>query len=280
MGAWLSRLMRSRGFQVIIYDTNREAAEAKASEIEGSTAESLSELARSSDIIAVSTPQRFTPQVLRDICRVLRGRGEVEKILFDISTFKREVMRAYYEAPRGCRVASVHPLFGPGATDPKKHRVVVVPVPGREDESNVVAGIFEELGFNVEIVDLETHEFYVGLTVGLSYALGYTLAQYTARLNPSTVDRLSGTTFRHLTIHLKSLLLDDEEFIADILEREEVRRHVEEYLRTLKRLIEDPRGALKDMQRVRRSMGGVEELWSAYRRMYECLEGGGDPSQP
>lgn len=273
MGSWFSKFLTAREFKVSIYDVDFERAEKLASKIGAKHSNSIEELVKSSNVIVVATPPHTVSESIKSVSRVLERRPLKRKVLlFDISTFKRGVLEAYESVPRQCKVASIHPLFGPEARNPKKHTVVLVPIPGREEDCLEVRRFFERLEFNVETVDLEVHEYYSSLTIGLSYALGLSLAYYTSKVGHETVSRLMGTTFKHLSIHFKSILLEDLEFIKYILSKREVKEHIRGYLKVLREILENFEEYLEGLGEIREAMGGLNVLSDSYKRLYDCVE--------
>ncbi len=271
IGSWFVRLFRARGLEVGVYDVSKEASK-KARKLGADIYGSLENLAIHSDHIMVSTPQDTVVKVLENLKSLALGGVIRGTTIYDTATFKEDVMPAYRGFPNTVRVASIHPLFGPGASRPEKHVVAVIPIPGREADSRHVEKFYKSLGFRVVTVDHATHDEAVSLTIGASYAVGLALAGLLRRAgNPEAVETLAGTTFRYLSNHYKSLLLDPPRFLTDILARDRVRRRVRELSELLAEALRNPERLVEEALELRRSIGR-EKLEKAYRALYKCLE--------
>ena len=211
MGSWLARLAISKGLEVHGYDKDP----GRLRGVEGLTpSTSLEDLVASTDIVIVATPPTAAPSVLREIGDIASKTGWSGGVA-DIATFKKHTIPVLRSLPPAVRVASLHPLFGPRARRLEAHKVLVVPVPGREGEAGLFTSLLGVLGLRWEPVDPETHDRVMGLVIGLPYAIGHALA----RIAGGTLEeayRLSGTTFKALHL-LLATLGDPEDMVEYIL---------------------------------------------------------------
>src|SRR3954453_7310465 len=102
MGRWFAEFLASQGYNVSIADP--------AGHLEGfASVQNWRESALDQDLIVVATPLRIANTVLQELAgRKPRG------IVFDIGSLKsplRSGIQAMQQA--GCRITSVHPMFGP-----------------------------------------------------------------------------------------------------------------------------------------------------------------------
>ena len=276
MGLALARILESGGHQASFYDANVEAlarAESRGFQVH----RSLEELAGNSDYLLVAVSPRATIGVLEEL-RALAHKGVLAgKMVSDIATFKEELMGIYKDFPEEVRVSSIHPLFGPGIRDPRRHRVAVVPVPGRERDATETARFLEELGFKVLIVDHKTHDAVVALTIGISYTIGLSIANLVSDMSDEgfdiklVIDGLSGTTFRHLMVHMKSILLDTQDMMEYILGNSRVKRLASRLARVIDEVSVEPRRASSRAYTLRETIG-QKALIKAYESLYRCLE--------
>ena len=194
--------------------------------------------------------------------------------IVDTTTFKRGVIPHYRGYPSCCLVSSVHPLFGPGAGKEKlgKLVVLVVPVPGREQDSVVIEDFFKGLGFKTRIIDCDAHDEAVASMIDLSYVLGLAAALYVEELGLEEWEELSGTTFRLLLVHARSILESSDGFISYIVTDDLVRHKTALYmekLRLIEALGEAPPNVLA---KLRNRLGGATRIRRAYEAMYRALE--------
>ncbi len=275
VGSWFARLFLSRGFEVGVYDVSEKALR-KVVELGAARYGSLENLAIHSDHVMVATPLTATLEVLGRL-RELASRGALEgTVIYDTSTFKLDVVEAYSGFPNTVSVSSIHPLFGPGASVPDSHVVAIVPVPGREEDSRPVEEFYRSLGFKTVTVDPSEHDRIVSLTIGMSYVIGVALASLVERAGgPGQVEALAGATFRLLSTHYRSVLLDSPSLLGEILARDRVREYVEEFTAILSEALANPEALARSAAKLRWSWG-VDELERAYLDLYRCVEGGSE----
>ncbi|MCD6373437.1 MAG: prephenate dehydrogenase [Thermococcus sp.] len=219
--------------------------------------ESLGELYEWADVIVIATSLDAVPETLKELSTIASKRPR-DVVIFDIATFKREIVGLYGEFPPEVRVASVHPMFGEGVKSFEGQLFIVVPVGGREGDAEWVAGFLRSLGGRVEVMDAEEHDRIVGLVVGVPYLIGLKYLEISAEMD---LDRFGGTSHRFLTTYGKAVLNDSPEFIAEVLERS--REEIEEFIR-----------ALGKMPNLDGLLGQISEneIKEAYRRLYRVLE--------
>ncbi|AFK23183.1 prephenate dehydrogenase/arogenate dehydrogenase family protein [Pyrococcus sp. ST04] len=143
--------------------------------------------------------------------------SEVPKdiVIFDIASFKREIVPLYSGFPEEVKVASVHPMFGPGVNSFHGEKFLIVPVPGREMDGDVVKTIIsEDFGGEVVVVDAETHDRMMGFVIGVPYAIGLAYLKLTHEFD---LDKFGGTSHKLLKTYGLFVLNDSEEFIRHIL---------------------------------------------------------------
>ncbi len=107
MGSVMARLFRELGHRVLVADT-------------ASGALSNVEAAAAADVVVVSVPIDATEAVIREVGPHVRAEG----LLADVTSIKREPVRAMLEATRAS-VVGTHPMFGPAVHSLQGQRVVL-----------------------------------------------------------------------------------------------------------------------------------------------------------
>ncbi|MEM4438249.1 MAG: prephenate dehydrogenase [Pyrobaculum sp.] len=232
MGQWLKKEL-STTHEVFIYDTAREKTETST----------LEELLKWAEVLIVAVPFWTTAEVLRQIAPFSSG-----KLVMDISTFKEGLAQVYREFPESSKVATVHPMFGPGASTLRGQKVLIMEIPGREGVADALK-FWSELGADVQLAELEKHDYYVSYTIALSYAVGLALARLYNELGEE-VFKYGGTSFKYLSTYAFSLLGDPN------AKRYVEKAPVDKFIEALKR--EDLPKPLVDPQ-------------EAYRKFYKAL---------
>ena len=275
IGVILGRAASKRGFTVAFYDIDRRVAE-KVRSMGFKTYEELEELVDNSRYILVAVSQNNIGRVLLQVKSIIEDKRYTEHIVvFDTSTFKEGIIELYREFPENTIVASIHPMFGPGARKLEQYWVVVVQVPGREKDAEIVAELVEKLGFRVHISDWKIHDKAVALTIGSSYAVGIALSNIALEaleeLGEDLLEVFSGTTYRFLRYHMESILLDLDSLAEDILGKDSVRKVVDKLAKAMLRLSRGGDNVLEKAKEYK-SIVGEYKLRCSYRAMYYCLE--------
>ncbi len=238
----------SKRFEVGIYSRHL-----KESEFE--LFNSIEELFKRSKYIMVATSLQETPKVLEKLAEF--SKNNEGKVIFDISTFKGEVIEIYKKFPKEVKVCSIHPLFGSGAKSLKGRKIIVIPIEGRENDAKDVVELFKSFEAEIFISDAETHDEMMKIVIGIPYFMGLSFLSYISKFK--NIEKFEGTSFEYLSIYGKAILNDSSEFIKEVLEFSENR--IEEFLGFAKGdvNIEELKERYKD------------EIKESYRRFYKVL---------
>jgi len=185
MGRWFADFLASQGFEVRVADpSTAELPYPRLEEWQAGVADS--------DLIAVAAPIKVTAQILDEL-RSLRPTA----LVFDISSLKsplREPLRALADA--GCRVTSIHPMFGP-STRLLSGRHVIFSDVGHAGAVAEVRALFAPTMAEQVVMSLEDHDRLIAYVLGLSHALN--IAFFTALCESgeaaSSLAQMSSTTF-------------------------------------------------------------------------------------
>lgn len=209
-------------------------------------------------MIVVARSLEETPRVLEKLAE-LSEKSE-GKVIFDISTFKRDVMETYKRFPEGVKVCSVHPMFGAGGAKSFEGgmRFIVVPVEGREEDVNPVIKIFKEFNAEVFTADAKIHDDMMKAVIGLPYFIGISFLSFVSEFEG--IENFGGTSFEYLTTYAKALLNDSPEFINEILELSKDK--IEEFLRFAEK------GEF-DIEKLREKF--EHEIGKSYEEFYKVL---------
>lgn len=185
MGRWFVEFLASQGFAVEVADP--AGAPPGALAIGDWRTSDLHH-----DFIVVATPLGATDSILRELAsRHPRG------IVFDVGSLKsplREGLLALRAA--GCRVTSIHPMFGPDTELLSGRHVVFVDL-GCAEALAQVRELFAPTLVEQVVMSLEEHDRLIAYVLGLSHALN--IAFFTALAESGEaaprLAQMSSTTF-------------------------------------------------------------------------------------
>ncbi|HZO23226.1 MAG TPA: prephenate dehydrogenase/arogenate dehydrogenase family protein [Steroidobacteraceae bacterium] len=185
MGRWFAEFLSSQGFQVEIADPG--AAPAGLSGVEDWRKTELTH-----DYIVLATPLGVTDAILRELA-LRRPPG----IIFDIGSLKSP-LRAGLMALKshGCKVTSLHPMFGPDTELLSGRHVVFVDL-GCAEALSRARELFAPTMAEQVVMSLDEHDRLIAYVLGLSHALN--IAFFTALAGSGEaapkLARMSSTTF-------------------------------------------------------------------------------------
>ncbi len=185
MGRWFSEFLSSQGYAT-------EISDATEAESDFRRADDWRERLEDFDIIALATPIKVTADLLSELAE-LKPPG----LIFDMSSLKSPLRQGLgLLSDAGCRVTSIHPMFGPDTRLLSGKHVIFIDVGDSEAVSDARA-LFDKTMAEKINMSLEDHDRLVAYILGLSHALN--IAFFTAlRESGSSADelaRLSSTTF-------------------------------------------------------------------------------------
>jgi chorismate mutase / prephenate dehydrogenase len=185
MGGWFVNFLTSQGFAVEVADPAQGAGGA------GRVADWRSTDLRH-DFIVLATPLGVTDAILRDLA-LRRPPG----VIFDVGSLKSP-LRAGLMALKshGCKVASVHPMFGPDTELLSGRHVIFVDL-GNAAALASVRELFASTMAEQVVMSLDDHDRLIAYVLGLSHALN--IAFFTALAESGEaapkLARMSSTTF-------------------------------------------------------------------------------------
>jgi chorismate mutase/prephenate dehydrogenase len=187
MGDWLARYLDSLGYDVKIADPGQ--GESLYPRMEDWQASSLDH-----DLIAVCAPLRSSNLILEQLAE-RRPSG----LVFDIGSLKAPLANGL-EAMRlaGCRIASVHPMFGPRELMLSGRHILLVDA-GHAGALGEARELFTHTAAECVELGLKEHDEVMGWVLGLSHLLNIAFA---AAISESGEDvpllrDISSTTFNH-----------------------------------------------------------------------------------
>jgi chorismate mutase/prephenate dehydrogenase len=196
MGAWFARFLASQGYAVQIADP------AAAGE---NSVNDWRDLNIDHDLVVVATPINVSSAILEALAE-----RQPKGLVMDIGSLKtplREGLRKLAE--NGCRVSSIHPMFGPDTRLLSGRHVIFVDA-GSAQATLDARAIFESTMAELIDMSLEEHDRLIAYVLGLSHALN--LAFFTALAESGELiprlKELSSTTF-DAQLSVASLVAND-----------------------------------------------------------------------
>ncbi|MFZ9709064.1 MAG: prephenate dehydrogenase/arogenate dehydrogenase family protein [Steroidobacteraceae bacterium] len=185
LGSWFAEFLASQGFIVEVSDP--AGAPQGTKDLGDYRTADLSQ-----DIIVVATPLGATDTVLRELA-LRRPPG----VIFDLGSLKSPLRGGLMALKsHGCRVTSVHPMFGPDTELLSGRHVIFVDL-GHAEALARARELFAPTMVEQVVMSLDEHDRLIAYVLGLSHALN--IAFFTALAGSGEaaprLAQLSSTTF-------------------------------------------------------------------------------------
>lgn len=150
MGRWFVDFFHDRGWSVDVSDPDADDSVPL-------------ERADEYDVVAVAVPIDATPDVIKDVASRMS-----DGLLMDITSVKREPVKAMRAAPDDVELLGTHPMFGPSVRSMRGQTVIVV----RERSGPLaerVVDAFSDAGANVQEATAREHDEMMSVVQGLTH---------------------------------------------------------------------------------------------------------------
>jgi chorismate mutase/prephenate dehydrogenase len=184
MGGWFVDFFKSQGFATTIADTKAEDGPASFSDWNAAGVDY--------DIIVVATPMAVSGDILTELAS-----RSPDGLVFDIGSLKTPLKSGLSAlAQAGCKVASLHPMYGPD-TELLSGRHLIFVDAGSPQATAEAKELFGATMVDELDMGLDEHDRLISYVLGLSHALN--IAFFTALAESGEaapqLARLSSTTF-------------------------------------------------------------------------------------
>ena len=184
MGGWFADFFASQGFATIVADRAVDDGPGRFRQ--------WTDAGVDYDVIVVAAPLAVSGRILAQLA-VLRPQG----LVFDIGSLKSPLIDGLHELrDAGCRVTSLHPMYGPDTRLLSGRHLIFCDV-GSEQATTDAKELFSSTMVEQLDMGLEDHDRLIAYVLGLSHALN--IAFFTALAESGEaapkLARLSSTTF-------------------------------------------------------------------------------------
>lgn len=273
MGRWFAGLFKNSGDEVWISDVDKRKLARVSAEL-GVGAGEPEDVAGVADLAIVAVPISSTADVVAKLARVMR-RGS---LLVDICSVKEDVVNVMQQLKTEAELASIHPLFGPGATDLRGKDVISIPVRVGRRYSELKRRL-SEMGANVVEMRAEEHDRLMAVVQCLPHLTVLSFLLTLSSLRDFLVEDVKTPMFAHLLLAGKALLARNPSLYGEIQIHNRyatiVRERMQEVCRSL-----DVALSAGDATVIAKKFAELEKLFSrkereqAYRLLYEIFEKG------
>jgi chorismate mutase/prephenate dehydrogenase len=185
MGAWFAHFLSSQGFSIEIADPSPAA-------VAFPRVADWRDNALDHDLIVVATPMKVAGEVLMELA-TRRPRG----VVVDIGSLKSPLRGGLERlVAAGCKVTSIHPMFGPDTRLLSGRHVVFCDV-GVPEATQAARALFASTMAEQIEMSVDDHDRLMAYVLGLSHALNlafFTALAASGELVPR-LQRMSSTTF-------------------------------------------------------------------------------------
>lgn len=185
IGGWFVKFLTTQGYEVTVADPCVcEPSESRVANWQDGTL--------NHDIIVVAAPLGKSAEVLEELAK-RRPAG----LIFDVASLKGPVKQALHTLEAaGCKVASMHPMFGPDTTMLSGRHVIFMNV-GNEAAHREARALFEQTMATCVDMTLDEHDSLISYVLGLSHLLniGFFTALKNSGEQATRLRSMSSTSF-------------------------------------------------------------------------------------
>jgi chorismate mutase/prephenate dehydrogenase len=214
MGGWFADFFASQGFATTIADPGVEDTPGQFS--------NWTDAGVDYDVIVVAAPMAVSGRILAQLA-VLRPEG----LVFDIGSLKSPLIDGLQELRKaGCRVTSLHPMFGPDTRLLSGRHLIFCDV-GSPDATAAAKELFASTMVEQIDMGLDDHDRLIAYVLGLSHALN--IAFFTALAESGEaapkLAQLSSTTFDSQLLVSAAVARDNPHMYFEIQHLNKFGRH-------------------------------------------------------
>jgi prephenate dehydrogenase len=267
MGSWFVGYFARRNSRVTAYDAVQGSIGPVPDNV--FVAAALAECVRDADFVIVCVPVQLTPKVIRECSRHMKPGAAIS----EISSVKHQTFRALAKISHELTPLCIHPMFGPGASDKKQFKLLMIPVRNKEIELGLLRETFEEASIKV-LPSAKEHDDAIAVILGLTYFMNIVFAKVVAK-KMDVLKEISGTTFGIQSMLAESVLTDEPSLISALIAGNpsaagQIRKYVREAAGVAK-AASNGSGIEKQVRQIKGLHKG-QTLQSSYKRLYEIVE--------
>lgn len=211
MGSWFARYFRDLGHEVSIIDLDEEKSKKVSLELGVRSVKDVK--GTRADVYFICVPTSAVVEVLSKINReVISTRATI----VEISSVKSPLISALRELlGHGFSVLSIHPMFGPGTSDPSKSPTALISLIGDGGEMSLAKGLMPD--FNFLMMSADEHDHLMSFSLSLTHFVNMVFCLSISEENLSRLKEVAGTSFNSQIKTLGHVLDSGDEAIADAL---------------------------------------------------------------
>lgn len=256
--------------QVSVYDIKKSSLKFQGNvKIAGSISASV----KSADFVLVCVPVNATPETIKECAKSMKAGAAIA----EISSVKHKAFHALKQTRKDLQPLCIHPMFGPGASEKKQAKVLLVPVRDKDAELKMANAMFENAKIIV-LQDSDTHDRSIAIVLGLTYFTNMVFGKIASANNLALLKEISGTTFGLQSLLAESILTDEPDLIVALIkENPFAHKYIREYLKVAsatEKMIsaKSSKGLKADIQKSRSRLQKYQDLQQSYRRLYDIVE--------
>jgi prephenate dehydrogenase len=270
MGSWFMRYFsRKSHTKVFAYDKNglwKPPGNVTLSE----SAESC---AREADLVIVCVPITVAPKVIKR-CALSMKSGAT---LAEISSIKAKTFFMLKKYSKRVIPLCIHPMFGPGASNIRDARILLIPVQNEKTELEALSSLIQ--GSEIVVIpSAHVHDKYMAIILGMTYFANLIFANILSKEDILFLEKISGTFFGIQLLLILGILSDDPDLIASIISQNAyTEKYISAYLdeaETLRRTLE---GMNRDKDLLRNIFSAKSifeqnfDLQKSYKKIYTMI---------
>lgn len=273
MGKWFAEFAQEMDWSLAIADVDSEKAKTVSKELDAKFCKSNEEAASLGDLVLISVPIEKTPEVIEEVSPHTKD----DSLLIDIASVKEKTVQKMRDIETESELASIHPLFGPGAEGLKGKNLISIPVEVGKKYRRFKKAL-EEFGAEIEEMNASDHDKLMANIQSLTHStLLVYLSAFNSMDNTEKAIKYQTPMLRGLLDSCRAFLKEDPALCGDIQTKNRHASMARESLlkscRSFKAALDT--GHVSEIRRIfeeSRENLGMNDIKEAYKKLYEELE--------
>lgn len=269
MGSWFTNYFIRQEMQVSVFDLQKILQFSQNVKV----ASSINDCVRDADLVIICVPVSATPQLVNECAKNMKPGA----VIAEIASVKQKAFFALKRVRSDLRPLCIHPMFGPGASEKKQIKLILIPVRNEEAERKVVNTIFKNVMIKI-LPDAKTHDKAIAIVLGLTYFTNIAFAKVMQKNDLQLLKQISGTTFGLQSLLAESVLTDEPALIVALIKDNPfARKYIKQYIKSAEVIekmvsVKSSKGLEVDLKKIKSKIQKQQDLQQSYRRLYEIIE--------
>ncbi len=167
---------------------------------------------KNADLIFICVPIPYVSEIISECSK----NAKPGAIISEISSIKQQTFNSLGNIRQDLVPLCIHPMFGPGAKNINKMKIIMIPVRNKKYELSLTKMIFQDANI-IQIDSPYTHDKIISVVLGLTHYMNIVFAKFLSNFDYQEFKNYGGTTFKMQSIISESIFTDNSQLMVSLL---------------------------------------------------------------